>query len=157
MYSRDQGWTSMLKNKFISCSCNTSVGIVKQTESSWSEKKCNNWLMWRWILEVLHNSLSDLLVQSHSQVLVACHQLPTSPAVPGLTRTLYLIQAWHYFRDFWLDYRLFDSHIQKCQRCGRNRAEHNGCQNTEVVMKIGCRLRFRKEKPSCSYLLHILL
>lgn len=45
-----------------------------------------------------------------------------------------------------IDCRLFDSHIQKCQQCGRSKAAHNGCRSMEVVLEIGFRLCLRERK-----------
>lgn len=142
-------WRSYSYSYLFHILCNNSIETAKQ-ESRTSERKVN------------FLSFTQFLPWSNgSKPTAASRCMPStsaSPAEPGLTCTLRLIQAWHRFPpDFWMQELTtgsFDSHIQKCQRCGRNRAEHNGCQNAEVVMKIGCRLRLRKEKQSCN-LLHI--
>lgn len=132
-------------------SCNTSVGIVKQ-ERIWSEKRktviastCNAVNVWgftqfpQWS-EGSKPSMGSRTVPSTS----------TLPAEPGLTHTLYLIQAWHYSRDFWLQELTTGSlthSFKNFSDVAGTKQNTMTARNMEVVMKIGFRLRFLKEKP----------
>lgn len=145
--SQDQVWTSALKKLHLVSSMQY---FSRNCQADWVYLEGNVTL---WIFEGFTQcpqwSIGSKPFMGFSQhaTLLQPRQLSPEWLDSGLTLLPWLLTAR-------VDYRLFDSHAQKCQRRGRNRAEHNGCQNSEIVMKIGFRLHCRTGCRSCSCLVH---
>lgn len=156
---------------FPACAFLASVGILKQTDCSWSGNQvvigsCNgnscslSLQLWAqnvatlWIFEVSHNFLQWSNASKPFMSSGSVPPLSPMQAEPGLTLTLYLIQAWHYFHDFWLRELTTGSltHIFKnVSNVAGTEQKYNGCHKSEAVMKPGLRLCFRKENHIFSY------
>lgn len=129
---------------FISCLCNTSVGILEQTGFRWSGNQviigscrgnpCSRppyhsepWMSQHGTLSIWGLTRvfsSGLRLQSHSRLLVPSRATFVSLASRALIDS-YIVSDSGSTLLRWLlavrlDYGLFDSRIQKCQLCGRN-------------------------------------